>query len=71
MDRWDKDREEILRHWNRLGFIWKFIILYLFSRNKKVESVIYLLDRTYGRPDRMVKVGDAHWDTIRNLLRKS
>lgn len=79
MDQWLKDREEIIKHWGRVSFCWKVIILFFFLIMDKqiVESIVYLLNRLYVRPDRMVKIYSIQidnnrtdkWDHIYTYLR--
>lgn len=81
----DQDREEILRHWNRLGLFHRFLLLWIFpifikdSRcDIKAESLCYLATRLYGLPTKAVFVGEKvdetglatlYWDSIKNYLK--
>lgn len=68
------DREEILKHWDRLNLFYKLVVLFLFSllSSNKIESITYLLNRMYVRPDRMVcayrSKTVSQWYNIRSYL---
>lgn len=52
----EKDREEIFKHWDNLNLFYRLVILFVFSliNHKKIESMNYILNRMYVRPDRMI-----------------
>lgn len=71
MNNWEHDKVEIERHWDKLDFFCRFIILFVFPLlpHKKTESIGYIMNRLFTRPDRMVCVEENKWDSIYNFLR--